>query len=61
MEMAAHDKDEAKRNGIPQSVAEEFVAADENDKHYKKRENVAAKAADMGMSVEIYKALYGDR
>ena len=39
-EMIAHDKDAAKREGVPQSVAREFVNADEKDKSWKKREHV---------------------
>lgn len=55
MEAAAHDKEFSNKVGIPQSVAREFVEADERKKH------TAKKAADQAMSPEIYKALHGDK
>ena len=44
MELAAHDKDAAKRLGISQSVAREFTEADKDSSRWKKREHVTQKA-----------------
>lgn len=42
MEMVAHDPRAAKRTGISQSVAKDFVAADKADRSYRKRGHVGA-------------------
>lgn len=59
-EAAEHDPAFAHESGIPQNVAREFVEADRDSDDWKKRDRVAKKAAEQGMSPEIYKALHGD-
>jgi hypothetical protein len=61
MEAAAHDPKFAERAGVSRDVANEFAHADGADDQWKHREHVAKKAAEQGMSLEIYKALYGDK
>jgi hypothetical protein len=61
MEMVAHDPGAAKRTGVPKKVGEDFANADKKDDGYKDREHVAKKAAEHGMSPEIYRTLYGIR
>lgn len=39
MRAAAHDKEFAKRMGIPQSVAREFVRADDGNERKRKRKS----------------------
>ena len=41
MEWAAHDPEGAKKLGIPRDVANEFVAADKENKDYRRRDHVA--------------------
>lgn len=60
MEAAAHNKKFAEQAGVSQHVADEFAHADGADDQWKRREHVAKKAAEEGMSPEIYKALYGE-
>jgi hypothetical protein len=59
-EAAAHDPAVRRRTGIPRDVADEFTAADAHNHKWKKQDHVAKKAADQGMSPEIYKSLYGE-
>jgi hypothetical protein len=54
-EMIANDKDKAKQEGVPQSVAREFVNADRKDKRYKKQDHVSAKADFSPLIAELLK------
>jgi hypothetical protein len=60
MEAAAHNPEVAHETGIPKDVADEFAHADGANDQWRRRDHVAKKAADQGMSPEIYKALYGE-
>jgi hypothetical protein len=60
-EAIEHDPAFRHKTGVSRDVAQEFTNADERSHDWKKREHVAKKAAEQGMSPEIYKALYGGR
>lgn len=56
MEAAAHDKEFAEKLGIPQSVAREYVDADERHTQWKKREKV--KKAALRLAAIVYDFRY---
>lgn len=71
MEAVAHDRKVADKLGIRQAVGREFVDADKRNKDWKKRDHATDKAAQgsdlakaaraAGMSVDIFRTLYGRR
>jgi hypothetical protein len=59
MEAVEHDPAMARKLGIPQSVAHDYIQADKRHPGFEHRDHVARKAAAAGMSPEIFKLLNG--